>query len=244
MISCSIDLTNRCQNKCRFCHWAEFLNGEVIDFSLYKSLINDLKKMGVKSIVFSGGGEPLLHRKFRNIVQNSLDFRLGLFTNGIWLHKYMDLLNVFDWIKVSLDAGSRRSYERIKGSDSFGRVVRNIIRAKELTDVSVGWVLCEENCKEIFDLENLIGIQVNIKRDINTVKRKVSIESCKMSEDLGIVTASGKVYYCPLKRYNEKYLLGDLNTDKMSEIWGRRDKIVPNGCDDCRFSNSKHEYFL
>jgi MoaA/NifB/PqqE/SkfB family radical SAM enzyme len=250
MISCSIDISNACQNKCEFCLSSENLDGTFIDFDIYLNLIYDLHSMGVKSIVFSGGGEPLLHPQFKDIIlaASSLNFRIGLFTNGIDLSKYLFLLPRFSWVKVSLDAGSPSSYKKIKGSKYFGRVIQNIIKTADKTDVTVGWVLSRDNASELFNIEDILpsGATISIKRDVRVVKRKPSIESCRMSDRLGIVTADSKVYYCPMTRWNNNYLLGDLRKNNIFEIWEKRKgfEVDVSNCNDCRFSTAKHDGFV
>lgn len=247
MISCSIDLCNRCQNDCVFCIAQKYLDGSVLDYGVYLRLLEDLERMRVKSIVFSGGGEPLLYPHFQQAVidASSLGFRLGLFTNGIILDDFLGIASKFTFIKVSLDAGSVESYKRIKGTNSYDRVIRNIDKIKDLTYTTIGWVLLKENCSEIFNAERVLdGVgSINIKRDVRVVKRRPTSDSCRSSRDLGIVASNGKVYYCTMKKWDDRYLLGDLAVDRMPIIWERRRQITVD-CYDCRFGGIKHDGFV
>ena len=249
MISCSIDISNRCNNRCSFCVSEKYLDGTFINFDLYVRLLHSLHEMGVKSLVFSGGGEPTLHPNFKDIIEaaTAYGFRLGMITNGIELDQYFDLLKNFVWVKVSLDSGSRETYKKIKGSDNFGRVIRNILRSVDKTFINVGYVLTRENCGELFDLEYLLkGVgAVSVKRNIYDSPRIMINDSCKVSDKLGVVTADCKVYYCPLKRWNKNYLLGDLTIESIPEIWERRAEFKHfENCSDCRFGQIKHKYFV
>ena len=251
MISCSIDLSNECQNSCKFCLSKPFLKkGQYLDLGIYSSLLNDLASMNVKSIVFSGGGEPLTHPNFREFIllADAYHFKLGLITNGINLNQYLDLMSRFVFVKISLDAGSRKTYNRVKGSDSFNLVIQNVIKVIGKTFINIGYVLTEENTHELFDIEYLLnGVEIiSIKRDVRKQPRIATVNSCKISDSLGIVTADANVYYCPLKRWDPNFLLGNLKSDSIINIWKRRAEIKPKviTCGDCRFSTIKHEGFI
>lgn len=250
MLSCSIDLSNLCQNSCKFCLSRPNLNGELLDLEIYNILLSDLYKMGVESIVFSGGGEPLTHPDFRDFVlsASAYGFRLGMITNGIDLDKYFDLIPNFVFIKVSLDAGTRKTYLKVKGSDSFNKVIQNIIRTVDKTFINVGFILTEENAHEVFDIGHLLNEAgtISINKDVCKFPRKPTLESCKISENLGIVTADACVYYCSLKRWDKDFLLGNLKDNNIIDIWERRSSINPDitKCTDCRYSITKHEGFV
>lgn len=77
--SVQIDLTNQCNNDCLAC-WcrSKFLKDkamkpEVVKQSLsYEKvigLIDELDKLGVRDIYFTGGGEPFMHPKILDIMR-------------------------------------------------------------------------------------------------------------------------------------------------------------------------------
>jgi len=62
---------------------------------------------------------------------------------------------------------------------------------------------------------------------------------CNVAGLVGIVAATGKVYFCCQHRGHEEYVLGDLHEDQFHTIWKRRKDIVPkvNECAPCRYMN-------
>ena len=88
-ISIHIMPTSRCNLKCVMCSVANRPK-EDLDFDLIVDVINKLHEIGLKSIVFSGGGEPLLYQRFNQVLAflndyyNDID--IGIITNGILLN--------------------------------------------------------------------------------------------------------------------------------------------------------------
>ena len=117
-VTCEIDPSNVCNLNCSFCMYAKYLkrNREVLPWEVYRNLITELKILGVKSITMTGGGEPLMNPRFNNMVSKaySLGFKIGLITNGTFLHEVKNL-DQFEFIRISLDAYDENSYYKIKG---------------------------------------------------------------------------------------------------------------------------------
>jgi MoaA/NifB/PqqE/SkfB family radical SAM enzyme len=98
-VNVEIDLSNRCQMGCSFCHFAhthskgplahkrEFDTGDLMDYQLALDILEQLNDAGVRSITWSGGGEPTLHPKIAQIVTyaHELGFDQGIYTNGLRL---------------------------------------------------------------------------------------------------------------------------------------------------------------
>lgn len=123
LITAEIDLTNRCNHKCPKCTgWAKGLTADQLDTGEAKSYITELSEHGVRGLIFTGGGEPLLHPDVYELIdyawQDKLD--VGLITNGTLLPDYdvwaqRLLLSRCKWIRVSLDAGDPETYMRTHG---------------------------------------------------------------------------------------------------------------------------------
>ena len=66
-----LDITNICNHNCINCCSRTQLNYNTTnnewDLKDLSSLAKDLKKIGIKAIVFTGGGEPLCHKHCKNI---------------------------------------------------------------------------------------------------------------------------------------------------------------------------------
>jgi len=127
-----VDLTNHCNHRCSFCCWGEDIavDKSTLDTKIIKKCIHDMKKLGAKAICFTGGGEPMIHKDFYQILtftkKNELD--CGLITNGSAITKehYLELLNNLQWIRISVSGGDAASYNKVQGKDHFERVINNI----------------------------------------------------------------------------------------------------------------------
>jgi len=160
-ITCEIDPSNSCMLQCNFCLYKSHLKKSNVhlSWSVYVDLIQQLVKGKTKSITFTGGGEPLLNPNFNCMVDLALTsgFEIGLITNGVLLDRVKNL-DKFKFIRVSLDAATKETYEKVKGINHFERVIRNVKETLEMNPVvGLSYVVCEENSRELekaVDLSN------------------------------------------------------------------------------------------
>lgn len=105
--SLQVALTNRCNLKCVFCSVAERELKQEWDYEELLKAIDAFIVCGIKTIEFSGGGEPTLHLRFPEIIRfaKARGLRLGLITNGLKLKDLPESdLALFDWIRISMVA--------------------------------------------------------------------------------------------------------------------------------------------
>jgi MoaA/NifB/PqqE/SkfB family radical SAM enzyme len=262
-INCEIDLSNYCQLECDFCQFAQYRkeNKVELDFDLLIKLVSDLKSLGTKTITFTGGGEPLLYSWFPEAVElvKKHDMGLGLITNGVLLNRWNYLIKEFTFIRVSLDASTKQTYEEVKGRDYFIRVIDNVAYAVgKGPTVGLSFVVCNGNKSEIPTVK-LLGKELNVDYvqikplsgtyleditgdSITIYTQRHQVESelpCHIAGLVGIVGANGDVFYCCQKRGLEEGLLGNLGEDDFPVIWGRRHFINPQrlDCVTCRYMN-------
>ena len=161
------DLSNRCNHKCEFCTFKYIKDRSVLDTDLAMRSIDEFAAGGVKSINWTGGGEPLLHKDFCDIIRHagSTGIDQGVFTNGSLLtDKTIDaLLDTHSWVRISIDAATRETYEQIRRVDDFERVTRNIRRLVEAkkkknssTTIGIGFIITPDNYAEIEKFSDLI----------------------------------------------------------------------------------------
>ncbi len=133
-ITYELDLTNICNSRCSFCFG---FSGAVSDKSFMtlveaKNIIKQISDMGGKGLNFTGGGEPLCSSSTIEAVRYAKKCKLdvGFITNGILItpENAQILVDCCTWIRVSLDAGSRETYEITHGlnSNTFDQVKNNI----------------------------------------------------------------------------------------------------------------------
>ena len=176
-----IDLTNVCNQDCFYCNSADF-RAEFLttpNKDKFITLIDQLAEWRqhtpfstgtVRSINFTGGGEPTVHPKYHEIIEYAIDkgFLVTLITNGSKLDKLARHLTPekakkIIWVGVDVDSGVASTYEEIRKSlttyDLLPRVKKNItlaVNAKMKVDLKA--LLMEQNTteEELYGLFNLV----------------------------------------------------------------------------------------
>lgn len=188
-ITMELHLTNRCNLKCNYCIYMGKHNSDTLATDDAKEIIEDFSKIKVKGLIFSGGGEPTVHKDFEKIVRFAYNCKLdiGLITNGVI---YPDILKYLIWIRFSLDTFNRATYKKIKGIDKF-KQTENTIK-KSIT------------CKKKNNLKVTIGIQMVVTKD----NYKDIISMAKYSENLG----ADYFQFRPLENADyPNYVWGEIN---------------------------------
>lgn len=174
-------ISDLCNQNCHFCAYRmdggfsteQF--GEMKDGKLIKNpnrripegkaieILNDCIDVGVKAVQFTGGGEPTVHPHHIDIFRHAkwLGLKTGLVTNGLVMRE-PEVLADMDWVRISLDAGTSETYENIRESKGFDKVLSNI---RTLVDIGtpcvigIGFVVTKENGGQI-------GIACKIAKDL------------------------------------------------------------------------------
>jgi len=279
-VTVEIDPSNRCQLDCEYCMFKVLrekrvdMKGEVerpdLPFDLYRHLLLDLKMIGVRSITFTGGGEPLLHPRFNDMAclayQNG--FEIGLITNGVNLHS-VERLDRFKFVRVSLDAGSREVFQQLKRADSFNRVIENLHNARKVCKVlGISYVVNQTNKSDIQRAQTIArqlevdyiqfkpawvngepfldySLDGNSPQTIDTKRYKaVDKIPCAIAGLIGIIGADSHIYYCCQYRGDRRYGLGSLFHAPFPNIWKRRPQLIPDiqRCPNCRYMNYTRAY--
>lgn len=159
-----------CNHRCKFCG-LDFMNYQKVflDEKIFCERAVEMGKLGVKSIMFAGEGEPMLHRKMVEMIicTKNAGIDVAFTTNGsVMTESFCEkTINHINWIKISIDAGMPETYEIVHGVNKkqFSLVIRNIGRAIEIRNrkngkCSIGaqMLFLPENSKEIFILADLI----------------------------------------------------------------------------------------
>ncbi len=270
-ITCEIDPSNACMLNCSFCIYANHLSKhhENMDFRVFVKLVQDLAEIGVESITFTGGGEPLMNRHFwpMAVYAKSLGFEIGLITNGVLLHKKVFNPEIFSFIRVSLDSWDRESYKRIKGADFFDQVIENSKRVAPKTDFGFSYVVHDGNREGIERAEKVattvgvdyiqfkpvcingqidpMDLQLTSKKSIITNRYQIKDNlPCKLAGLIGVVGADSKAYFCCQSRGIEKLSIGNVSREPFSELWKKRMELSPDisKCAVCRYSGYAKSY--
>jgi hypothetical protein len=83
---------------------------------------------GVQAVCIAGGGEPLTNPHvgafIDRLVNNGIE--VGVVTNGILIDRLIEPRSKCTWVGVSIDAGTKETYEKFKGADKFDQFIKNI----------------------------------------------------------------------------------------------------------------------
>lgn len=176
-----ISPSGTCNHRCIFCA-LDYLGYKpnFLDLDILKSTIKQASILGIKSAMYSGEGEPLLHKDICEIVKYTKDsgIDVAITTNGVLLKKEIsaEILKFLSWIRVSFNAGKSITYSRVHRcqEEDFYKVLNNLKVAIEIknkgklnVDIGVQLLLIPENAAEVFILAKLLK---NIGVDYLTIK--------------------------------------------------------------------------
>ena len=122
-----------CNHRCTFCG-VDYIGYQNIrwEAELLKERLSEMSKEGVKSIMFAGEGEPLLHKELDDIIEHCANVGISssITTNFVFLNeKNVDkFFKNASWIKISINAGTKETYSAIHRTkeDDFNKVIENM----------------------------------------------------------------------------------------------------------------------
>lgn len=128
-----------CNHRCVFCS-LDFMEYKprYLETSVFLERLAELGRLGLKSIMFGGEGEPLLHKRIGDFVRHakSSGIDVAVTSNGALLSAELAerILPHLAWMKISINAGTRETYAAIHRTraEDFDRVVRNLTQAAEI----------------------------------------------------------------------------------------------------------------
>lgn len=220
-VSVKIELTNVCNHDCHFCAYRRLVQKpelkDMIQTERVLALVDELAAGGVEGLMFTGGGEPLLHPGVSKVFARcrARGLQHGLITNGVQLAKLNDEdLRGLRWIRFSVNAGTADEYQNIHaaGRDDWRQVWQQIARVasrREFPNLTVGlsFVVTTRNVLSVTQAAQRAveagadyahfrpafqGPHSQLDRQLDEDERKVAIAACKKLEALQ--TESFRIY--------------------------------------------------
>ena len=135
-----IDIIGYCNLKCRMCPQGikgGVLEKGVMDFSLYKKVIDSGKQAGVFSVLLVLTGEPLMHKNLIEMIRyaKSKGLKTNLSTNCTLLNPSISealIKSGLDEILLSFDTVKKDLYEDYRRGAKFNEVLKNILSFLEM----------------------------------------------------------------------------------------------------------------
>ena len=180
-IEIEISPSGTCNHRCTFCA-VDYLGYKPVFLNSHMMFnnIEHMKKHGLKSVICSGEGEPLLNKDMPNLVVNMkrIGLDVAMASNGVLLNKEIteECLHAFTWVRFSVAAIYEETYKKIHNSKNgdLQRTLNNIAYAVEWkkkrnlkTTLGVQCLLIKENINEILDMAKELK---KLKVDYFTVK--------------------------------------------------------------------------
>lgn len=162
-------LSNSCNLACRHCWITPRLVADrpdpddVIDFEALRQAIAEAKPLGLSSVKLTGG-EPLLHPRFREIVDlvSHNELNMVMETNGTLLTpelaSYLKDETTMDFVSVSIDSAVAAKHDTFRGAQgAFAAVLRGLdhLVAAGFNNVQVIMSVHRGNRDEIEDVARL-----------------------------------------------------------------------------------------
>ena len=167
-ITVGICPANLCNQNCIWCTYYYWKTKDMMDGKAMLSSLESMAECGVKGVIFTGGGEPLMHKDVPAAIERTrkLGMEPALTTNGALLNEKTCRIvaDSCTWVRISLDAATPETHKRIHrthGND-FERIMDNIkelARLKENgSNVTLGaqLILHKSNINEIAILAKML----------------------------------------------------------------------------------------
>lgn len=183
--------TNVCNHNCRYCSYIvdklqlgkDMKTRDQIPKEKMVEILDDIIEMGVKSVTFSGGGEPFCYPYLLDAVKrlSKSPVKFSILTNGSRLQG--ELAEIFAhkgaWLRISIDGWDQDSYARYRGvnKDEFNKVMNNIKNFKKLRGK------CYLGISLVVDKDNYLHMYDFIKRIKDIGVDSVKVSPCVVSDD-------------------------------------------------------------
>lgn len=180
---------DQCNAHCIMCEENSYYNlgkrktSRIMDFKIIERVIENTLKHGLKEIIPSTMGEPLLYRKFINLIKliKRHNLRINLTTNGTF-----PILGVEEWaklilpiasdVKISINGALKETNESIMKGINFNKLVSNIRNFVQIRDkirneginhptITLQATFMKRNLKELPEL-----LRMAIKMDVDRFK--------------------------------------------------------------------------
>ncbi|NMM49641.1 radical SAM protein [Marinigracilibium pacificum] len=168
-VLCNYYVTYRCNASCSFCDiWEK--PSPYISLDDVKKNFEDLKKLGVRIIDFTGG-EPLLHQNIGEVLQLAKEFGFitTITTNGLLYPKRSgEIRGLVDMLHFSLDYSTSSKHDKARNVECFNKVLESIEIAKELGEKpDILMTVFSENLNEIGEIYDQISLPNDLMLILN-----------------------------------------------------------------------------
>lgn len=165
-----------CNHRCTFCS-VDYVGYQTVrlDADLLAERLREMGSLGVKSVMYAGEGEPLLHPRIVDIVlaTKSAGIDVAFTSNAVAMSDAFiaNALPAVSWFKASIDAGTAATYAALHGTrerdfalvlDNLRRAVDRRNRDKLATTLGAQLLLLPENAAEVATLAKICRDEIGL----------------------------------------------------------------------------------
>lgn len=245
-----IEPVSTCNLRCPFCFQTDttftrkpFMG--VMDFELFKKIIDEANTLGVGAITMASRGEPTLHKNFAEMLdyvgKKENIFEVKINTNATFLNDkicHSIFENNISQIVISADHYQKNEYERLRKNSNFEKILKNIdnlfeIRKKNYpnstTEIRISGIDSDKTLNREkfrnFWLKRSDHVTASFALERwNTYENKVHEEiddPCENLWDRLYVWFDGKVNPCDAD-YKSYLSYGNIRNNSIKEIWNNQ----------------------
>ena len=169
-ITMEVSPTSVCNHRCRFCSFQYMDHPSIrIGREVGYGLIADARRIGIKAILYSGEGEPLLNKHVPSFIEltSRMQIDSALVTNGVLLTPsvFEAVGKYLTWMRFSVDAATSHTHSIVHGTSEvdYDTIISNVFDALTIRKLN-GWkctigaqfVIVPDNYTEIAAFANLL----------------------------------------------------------------------------------------
>lgn len=204
-IELSLDPGHLCNFNCPHCNAQRYLiinkdevpeDKKLMTREHLRRLIDFMAEWGVRGVCIGGGGEPLMNKAVWDLPSYivSKGMKCSFATNGSLINEEVakEMMNC-RWVGVSVDSGTRETFQKVHGVDCFEQVIENLkllVRMKNATgskiDIAYKFLITPENWGDLYEackLAKEIGVRDFHARPVD-LERKDFEQAMKLNYDI------------------------------------------------------------
>jgi len=238
-----IELSSLCNLNCPMCYtitddFKSKVNQKVMDFGLFKKIIDECSKYNLFSIRLSLRGEAFINKDIFDMIKYAKEKgikEVSTLTHGGFLNeeKFEKLIELdLDWLSISFD-GIEETYNKIRHPLKFEDALKKIQNyqkikkehgvVKPVIKVQTVWPAISNDPDRYFSIFEPITDQVAANPLIDYLSKDTDIEyeenfTCPQLFQRFVIGADGNVMLCAFDEM-EAHKIGNVNNENIFDIW-------------------------
>ena len=159
-----LSMTNICNQHCTFCYIDWSHGKQRLNETSTRKLIKDAKRVGLKSVLIAGEGEPTVNKAYITAIETAHEVGLdiALNTNAVLMSKseIENIIPKLSWLRISFQAPTKELYSKIHQCHEkmYDQAVNNIrycneVKKRTKSKIAIGLqqVLLDDNGAEVYE---------------------------------------------------------------------------------------------